>query len=316
MDFKWLKTAYQFDGEPSGGEGGTTETSGGESGAPSPADTTGGDTGTPPPEPTSSPPEGTPPAEEIKPVAMPDSTRNIFKGPPATETHYVPPEAGVSYPGPTPTTETPEAPPPKVDLPTQEEWDLDPGKAAQKFQQHHEWKLYQETKPLKDQLQDRKAREQYEGEAEFQRKSMMVQNAARECERAVEAFWAPTSILNRDADYRNNPEIQKHVADTINACVYRALEVADETADIGRLKDITNNPKFLHRILNFAKGEVKIPDPTIRPTAMPAGAQAPTVAGDDILDEDDMASLKESQKEGWGYTAEQLRAAKKAIGGA
>lgn len=309
MDFKWLKNANQFeanDGTPGGGGAESAPTDGG-SGPPPPAESTGGDAGaagdgvapTPSGAPTTT--------EEITHIAAPSSTKDLFK--PAAE-EYVPP---YNDPGPA----APAAPevPAKVDAPSKDEWDLDPGAAAVKQQQHMDWKIYNETAPLKETIASRNEADRRAYDADFQRKSMEVQHAARECEKAVDGFWAPTSVLNRDEAYRGNPEIQKVVETTINACVARALEVADQTANTARLHDITNNPKFLQRILHMAKGEVETPDPTIRPSAMPAGAQAPTGAGGDILDDEDQAALKESQKEGWGYTAEQLRAAKAATGG-
>jgi hypothetical protein len=192
---------------------------------------------------------------------------------------------------------------------------LDPGKAAAKYQDHMAWKLHSETQPLKDTIarQDQSARG--EAAAEFQRKSLDVQHAWKVTGKAVEGFYAKTSIFNQDADFRANPELQTTVKEMLDYCITKAYNEADQTGDASRLMDIATNPRFQQRLLHAAKGELRTVDPAMRPTATPTGPQARATGGADALDEDDDAALAEANKEGYGYTREQLRAAKKMQGG-
>jgi len=307
MDFKWLKTAYQFEAEPGGG--------GGDS-APAPASPTptpAVEPVTPPDEPVPTGDATTPPPSdpavapvEHEPIAMPDSIKGTFQQPPPV-THHPPGPPNDGYPAAAPPTAP--AAPPKVDLPTQEEWELEPGKAAQKLQAHYDWKIYNETAPLHKTIEEQSRRGQAANDAEYARISAQVQHSAKACEAAVDGFYAKDSILNRDEEFRNSPEIQRHVEDTINACVTRAMEVADREGDTARLDDIVNNQKFLARVLHMAKGEVEISAPTMRPGASPQGPQAASPPATDGLGQEDRDALAAAKADGVTYTPEQLKAA-------
>jgi hypothetical protein len=309
MDFKWLNTAYQFEAEPGGG--------GGDSSTPTPASTTPAPVAepvTPPDEPgvagdVTPPPPPEPAPAEPEPIKTPDSVRGMFQTPPPdavprADQYQGPPHDG--FPAPP----APPAPPPKVDPPTQEEWELEPGKAAQKMQAHHEWQLHEATAPLHQKIEEQNRQNKTVNDAEYARISAAVQQSAKTCEAAVDGFYAKDSVLNRDEQFRNSSEIQRHVEDTINACVARAMDVADREGDTARLDDITNNPKFLARVLHMAKGEVVISAPTIRPGALPQGPQSPSLPTDDGISQEDRDAIAAAKADGITYTPEQLKAAK------
>jgi hypothetical protein len=209
-----------------------------------------------------------------------------------------------------------DTPPPKVDAPSQEEWDLDPGKAGEKYRQHLDWKNYQDLKPIKDRLAAQDQAADAESMADFQRKSAEVRHAWQLTQTAVKNFYDESSIFNRDEEFRTNPKLQETVEEMLDYCIARAYDKADATGDASQLMNIATDPKFQHRLLHSAKGELEYPDRAMRPNATPVGPQGPDVVRDEVLDDADRAALKEAQKEGYGYTAEQLREAKKITGGA
>jgi hypothetical protein len=186
---------------------------------------------------------------------------------------------------------------------------MEPGKAAAKMQAHYDWKLHETTAPLHQKIEEQNRQNKTVTDAEYNRISAAVQNSAKTCETAVDGFYAANSILNKDPEFRNSPEVQRHVEDTINACVARAMDVADREGDTRRLDDITNNPKFLARVLHMAKGEVKISAPAIRPGASPQGPQPPSLPTDDGISPEDRDAIAAAKADGLTYTPEQLKAA-------
>lgn len=337
MDWKWLERAYQFDGEPSGG--------GGEGPDPEPAAEPAGDPApepAPEPEPSDDPnagvtgdaiqdpeptPEPTPdpepePAIEYEPIAMPDDLGKMFDAPeqpPAT----IPPVA-VSAPAPVATPPAPDTPtatgpdaPPKVDLPTSDEWYEDAAKAAEKQAaaiKYLNWEAAQSaTGPLKTAIDEIRRDVQGSKDAQFQAIVKKVETAAQTTKDAVSGFYDAKGPLNSDPEFRNNEALRESVKNIIQESVYRALEKADMSGKTDSLEAIAGDGKFIARVLALAKADTITASPGLRPGASPAGPQPTSPPRSSGLSEDEQKAVKAAKMDGRSVTEKQIAAAKKKV---
>lgn len=317
MSKKWLDTAYQFDGEPSGGGGDpppaepvvepVTEPPAEPAVEPPPAEPA-----EPPPEP---PEEGSePPEPKVEPppaaaIGVPKAFDGLFNPPaPAAQppahqppVHHEPPPAAP-------------AAPPQVEFPSEDDWMTDPGKAGQQFQKAMAYSNYQARAPLLQTIEG--LRNDFQG---MQRGTLedtvrAVQSATNHTKETIDDIYGEKGPFNSDKEFRDNPQVQQEVETIVQECVRTAIWHAEEYGDISKLANITRDPQmFAHRILALAKvGPDSIPEGSLRPAASPVGPQPPQAAKRDGLTEQERSDLKAARSvEGNTLTAGQIIKARK-----
>lgn len=302
MDEKWLKTAYQFEGEPSGGgEPAPTPPE------PSPPEPGGGE----PPEPSpGGPPEPTPAGPVTKPAAFDQLFAPPEPGPPAPGPvqHWQPPGAPQPPPGP----QEPPAPPAKVEFPSEDDWISDPAKAGRQQAEAIKYSNYMANQPLVERLDklehsfDRGRRETFEQTVQ------RVESSIGAASQTVDAFYAEKGPLNADEEFRNNPELQESVQAVITEVVGHAIRKAEQSGDTSSLEKITSDPRFPYRVLAMAKADAQhIPENPLRPTRMPVGPQPPQPPENEGLTAEEQEALAAARADGSDITAADIIRAKK-----
>jgi uncharacterized protein YukE len=302
---KWLKSAYQFDDELTGG-GGEEPVSqepspepAREPEAPEPSDTA---------EPAPTPkPEASAPTH----VAAPTGLKNIFAAPPPPPPQPPWQQQPSQFQQPRQPAEQP-APPPKVDFPTEDDWNLDPGKAARQQAQAIEYSNWAANEPIRRELAELKEGFQGSRTAEFQTIVAKVNQAADAGQAAVEKMYAETGPLNADPEFRNNKDLQQAVENIIGACFEEAMKKADQTGDTTQLERISSDPKFPYRVLGLAKADAQsVPEGALRPGRSPVGPQPPAPPRGDGLSAEDAEALAAARADGINLTAADIARARK-----
>ena len=302
MDMKWIDRAYQFDEDPSGGGGGEPAPEPSPEPTPEP---------TPEPSPEPSPDPGGEPTPEPTPthVNMPEGLGGLFEpAPPAAG----PPAPAWTPPGPSIGDRLPAKPPPKTDFPDGDDWIADPGKAAQQQAAAIAYSNWESQQPLHQAIGE--LRQGFDGikDNDFEAISNRVMATIDETGKAVKSLYMEKGRLNSDAEFRNNPELQKSVENSVGACVSSAIQKADRTGDTKALERIARDPRFPYRCLALAKADAKnVPEGALRPGASPAGPQPPQASANKGLSAGDAAALKSARAEGLTLTAADIIRARK-----
>ena len=315
MKWKWLEQAQQFDKEPSGGgaEDPPEPAGDGETGSTEPitSDDSGMLTRDMPDDPAPEPePEPEPkPTPEPEPIGIPDDISGIFRAgpePPSPET-----VGGVPYRREEPRRQEEPAPqaPPK---PTGNDWLNDPEEAQAKLDRYMDWAIQRSTQPLTQKLEEITQNLTGLERGTFEATRDKVERSVNRTEEVVANLWGEKGFFNQDAEFRNNPEVQKHVKNLVSIAVRRAMDEADRTGRTERLDNICDEV-FAHRVLHAAKGEASLPSRGLIPQATPAGPQPPAAPQKRRVSAEDAAALAAAKKDGRGYSEKQIAEARKKL---
>ncbi len=332
MDFKWIDRMYQFESEPSGGgepakpaegEGGKEPTGEGvpaEGGEPAVSDEGSGDVDSLETRGDDGPIDDDEGGEKPKPtetpaVGVPEDLGAIFKpsepvSPPAAAP-AAPVAAPVYEPRPTATAEAKVEAPQKVDFPDADDWLNDAGKAATQQAAAIAYSNWESQGPMRQAIEQIQGRLQGEDRVSFEQTRRAVDNAVQEAQGSIDKFYAQDGPLNSDAEFRNNPDLQKAVENVIGQCVERGIWIAEEHGNTAPLDRITKDPKFIRRTLALAKADVITPDAGLVPGASPVVQQPPKTTTGDGLTADQRKALKAARAEGSTITAAEMRKATK-----
>lgn len=331
MDWKWIDRAYQFESKPSGGgaeekppekEEARDDAPAGDD-APAVSDADSGQVSddletradldpVEGAEEYEGDEEGT--TTETAPVGVPDDFGTIFKptaptSPPPALTEHHPVPSGVPERPPAAPAEP--AAPPKADFPGADDWLADAGEAAKQQAAAIAYANWESQAPLRTAIGEIQGRIKGEDQQTFEQTVRAVEAAVNETGKVVDGFYAEDGPLNSDAEFRNNPELQKIVKNVILGCVERGVWIAEEHGKTGPLERITRDPKFIRRILALAKADVVTPDSGFAPGASPVTQQPLKTKTGDGLSADQRKALQAARAAGSTITAAEIRKATK-----